>query len=721
MSILKAFTVLFETDADKAAKDMAAAEKQADELADAMAKVGGIDAEGAKAVASAVAATASAQDQVTQATKASAAAAKDGLAIREQIARTAADIAEAERNLAQYLLGNEDLTADTLRLLGGQEEVTKRIEAETKALAAQMVKANREADELGDELKEADRNAQRLGGSFTGSVGKLAALAGGLVSIGAVLSVVTSRFQSVNDLVEKASRARIDVSSYDQWRRAIRDAGGNAETAASQFDALADKVGEAFGDAESDAAKALTAMGVSAKDARGNVKPTEEALLDLADSMSKVSKQTAVDSLRRLGIVDPTMVEMILKGRTELEAMLEAQRRGGALTKEQAAAFVQFRTTLNAAKDAWGGLVDQAIAAVLPALSRMLDGGKKVSEWLQASPNLVRGFGIALAIIAGIVMATYVPAMTAAAAATIAATWPILAIIAAVALVGAAFALAYEDVKAFLNGQPSLIGQLAEKYDWFRQLLEGIGKAFAWLKERGGEAWEAIKAGIEVVSPYVLKLGELVGKWLGMQFRLIVGALRIVWAVARPILSLIWSAIRLLGAIAVTTGRILSAAFRIAFEAVAAAVRPLAPVVRAVFGIIEAVGSAASNVLRSVWAAFFSWFTDKLNKAADLARKVMELGKKGLDAVGAGADAVADALTSGRQQTAAANAAPTNPRSAAQVSNSRTSSNQTTVQVDKVEVKTNATDAAGVARGVGSALGSEIRKAVQNSDDGVDR
>ena len=57
--------------------------------------------------------------------------------------------------------------------------------------------------------------------------------------------------------------------------------------------------------------------------------------------------------------------------------------------------------------------------------------------------------------------------MFSAGAATLVAISPFLLIGAAIAAVGVAFALLYEDVVAYLGGQESYIGDLAEKYEWF--------------------------------------------------------------------------------------------------------------------------------------------------------------------------------------------------------------------------------------------------------------
>lgn len=76
-------------------------------------------------------------------------------------------------------------------------------------------------------------------------------------------------------------------------------------------------------------------------------------------------------------------------------------------------------------------------------------------------------------------------------------------------------------------------------------------------------------------------------------------------------------------------------------------------------------------------------------------------------------------LAQGQQQLAAAGASPVGAVSSTAISNTRNSSRSTTVQVDRVEVNTQATDADGIASGVGSALEREMRSAANSYDDGV--
>jgi hypothetical protein len=76
-------------------------------------------------------------------------------------------------------------------------------------------------------------------------------------------------------------------------------------------------------------------------------------------------------------------------------------------------------------------------------------------------------------------------------------------------------------------------------------------------------------------------------------------------------------------------------------------------------------------------------------------------------------------VTVAKTAIAGANSNPLNGQSSAAISNSRTSSRQTSVNVGKVEVKTQATDAKGISRAIGGEMGAQLKRATSNYDDGV--
>ena len=78
----------------------------------------------------------------------------------------------------------------------------------------------------------------------------------------------------------------------------------------------------------------------------------------------------------------------------------------------------------------------------------------------------------------------------------------------------------------------------------------------------------------------------------------------------------------------------------------------------------------------------------------------------------------AEGLTAGKAALAQASGTPLAAQTSASISNTR-GGNTTSVQVGKVEVHTQATDAAGISKSIGDSMETQMRQAANNFDDGV--
>ncbi|EBK2214762.1 hypothetical protein YE88_23790, partial [Salmonella enterica subsp. enterica serovar Schwarzengrund] len=92
-------------------------------------------------------------------------------------------------------------------------------------------------------------------------------------------------------------------------------------------------------------------------------------------------------------------------------------------------------------------------------------------------------------------------------AATLAATWPIIAIIAVIALLAAAFALVYDDIMNFIDGNDSMIGRILDKYPALKTVILALWEAFKVL-------FDFIKAVVKVVADIVVDAYNTMNKAL---------------------------------------------------------------------------------------------------------------------------------------------------------------------------------------------------------------
>lgn len=118
-----------------------------------------------------------------------------------------------------------------------------------------------------------------------------------------------------------------------------------------------------------------------------------------------------------------------------------------------------------------------------------------------------------------------------------------------------------------------------------------------------------------------------------------------------------------------------------------------------------------AGVLADMWESpgkAFDAFIDSIKSGVQwLADKIPGLSK------------VMGALGIGNSQISAAASSPIGSQSSASIINQGGSAKTTSVQVGKVEVHTQATDAAGISKSIGDSMGAQLRHAAANFDDGV--
>lgn len=383
--------------------------------------------------------------------------------------------------------------------------------------------ANRELDRVEETSKRAGEGIKDL----VLDIGKWAA---------AYLAVDASleHIGEVAALKQTADALNVGVDSLDAFGRAAEAMGGDAQGARDSLTDMAESIGEAIQDAKSGKAQAFQSIGMSLKDMNGNAKDAIEGILSLSDAVQGMSRQEAIFRIKEIGITDNRTVEMVLKGRKALEDMIKTQKENGVVTEEQAENAVKFKIAtsqlISELKD-----ISMVIANVLiPPLISLMDGFKAATKFVgEHKVGVTAAFGVIAAIVASI----YVPSMLSAAAATLAATWPIIAIGAAIAAASVLFGLIVDDIYNFIQGNDSMVGELSKKYpiigEAVRTLVSelrlfkdvaaavigffvdlfttGPAQAIDNFKAKIGEAWAAFEAANPVIKDVEAAFNDVIG------------------------------------------------------------------------------------------------------------------------------------------------------------------------------------------------------------------
>lgn len=539
------------------------------------------------------------------------------------------------------------------------------------------------ARHLAPAIDKAADNAGRLGRSFRGVIGLIGAagLAAGVFALNAALQ---GTVEEADRLVDASARIRLGAQDFDTWRRAVKASGGELDTAEAQlesFDTMLRRIQAGIGKRGVDA---FNALGLSAIDAEGNLKDVRTMLLETAGALEGLERTKQLAAIRRLGITDEGTINLLLKGRAAIEALTAEQLKNGAITQDQANRIDKYKESAELLEGVLQGWKFALVSAVAPALATVNGWLVSGARWLRENSRFVEGLGIAFVIAGTVITATFLPAIWSAAAGVLAATWPILLAVAAIAALGVAFALAYDDVKAFLSGQDSLIGSLMERYGWFRAAVNGLGVTFRVLGRIAGTVFD-----------FIAEHG-------GALVRSLVSFFRGFYAVAAPIFSLfhdvvvaIWSAIS---------------------RAVMDRIRPWLPFIQFVFSVMSAGVRAVGEVFGAVFEAIGQWWdrvfgriVRGINAVVNGARRLM-----GMEVSGS-ANAAANGVGIGQRQLAGASASPWASQTSGSISNTNT--RQQTINMGGVNVTAKGADAAAIPRVLADVYGGTAAA----FDDGVAR
>lgn len=531
-------------------------------------------------------------------------------------------------------------------------------QADTRQAQRDIGKTDQGVKGLLDSVFSVEQGADAAGSSLASMAkGALAALTASL-SVGAVLNSAFARADNIRAIEQTSDALGIAIEDVDAFGRAAEAMGGDAQGARDSLTDMAEAMGEALADKESGRAKSFQSLGIAIADANGKAKDGLTGILDLAGAVEGLGKSEAIFKIKELGITDNRTVEMVLKGRKELERLLGVQKEQGTVTKESAENARRLTEAFGQLKNGLASAGNGFIDAIIPALTRVIEWLTKGVDWMADHKDFVIGF---FGAIAAVVAAVYLPAMASAAVATLAATWPLIAIGAAIGAAAAAFALIYDDVMNFVDGNDSFIGQISEKYPM-------VGQTVLWLLDLFKAFYDTLITG-----------AQQIGQFVAAGFMQVVDGIKY------------------------------------AIDFLAEAYAAFQNFTNSVIGVFQAMGEAIS--------AIFSGIVDSVRGAINFASSAVDKVKGGLGGVADffGVGGSSEGLESANQQLAMASSAPTNSITSSAISNTANRSSETNVQTGDIIVQTQATDAQGISQDIGGSLSDQLKGLEMESATGVDR
>jgi len=333
-----------------------------------------------------------------------------------------------------------------------------------------------EADKTGDKLKNAGKKGAEGYENVAKSAAKFLALIGGTM---AVKRFIEQTVESSAALDRLAQNLKENVDTVSAWSNAAEVAGGSASGMQGSLDMLSKAQTELQLTGQSSLIPYFSALGISIADVNGKAKPASDLLLDLSDRFSRMDRTTANNMGRMMGLDQGTM-NLLLKGRGEVETMIRRQKEYGAVTKQQAEESSRLREMMVQSRQSFEAFGREILSAAMPALEGIFKLFEGLGDWMRENKEFVQ---------------TFLTIMAAGLVGIAAAVTPINLTIAAVTALGAAIALLWQDYQTWKRGGDSFI-------DWskWEPGFKAAGAGIRWLKDLLEDLFYRAIAGADVLA-----------------------------------------------------------------------------------------------------------------------------------------------------------------------------------------------------------------------------
>lgn len=246
-------------------------------------------------------------------------------------------------------------------------------------------------------MKSAQTGLQQFAG-----VAKVGALAIGSAMVaagGAMALAMKGVIDRADRMYEVSQSLGVAVEDLSRLQYAAELSGVSAENLEKSIRKLSVGLYDASQNASGPAAAAFRALGISATDAAGNVRPAIDVIGDLAkrfETLPDGAAKTAL-AIKVFGRSGADMIPMLNEGEAGLRAMYEeAEQLGIVLDTESAAAAERFNDNLTRLGKVQDGIVTRVTAGMLPAFDRLAAMMVKTANDSEGLKVVGRGLGIVM-------------------------------------------------------------------------------------------------------------------------------------------------------------------------------------------------------------------------------------------------------------------------------------------------------------------------------------
>ncbi|CCH57752.1 lysozyme like domain [Acinetobacter phage AP22] len=361
---------------------------------------------------------------------------------------------------------------------------------------------NREAEKAksnNDKLNKSVSETDKIVGNVTKTLARWFSVAAAATGI---LKMV-DQVQKLNDELYHLERnLGMSASTIKNWQGAAGAMGGSAQGMTESIKSLNMGMNDFVTMGDTTLLPFMNALGVGMVDAQGKLRKTDDVMLDLADSFSKMDREQAFSIASKMGIDEGTF-NTLVQGRKEMEKMLEYQSKMYKSSEEELKASRQLAQNRALLGQHWESLKTMMANAIIPLFVKLSEVALGIFEYLQENQQAVQAVFKGISFVVGAILIPILAKATIAALAFIAPFAPFILVVGAL---GAAFGLLYDDYKTWAEGGKSLFdwGAFKKYIDDSTLSVDNLKNAFSNLgKDMLNNAIPTLKGYAEILDKLV--------------------------------------------------------------------------------------------------------------------------------------------------------------------------------------------------------------------------
>lgn len=231
--------------------------------------------------------------------------------------------------------------------------------------------------------------AEKAVGSFSDKIVSLAKWAGAAIAAGSVAVAIQRTADKFNDLGDIVSRVgNATVKELDRLGYVAELTGSDANTATASFENLSRTIGEAA-QGIGRGAQVFEKLGLSAKDAQGNVKTTTQVLDEIKVKIQDLSKAEQSAYIQRLGL-DRTMIGMLTSDTTEIIDQYNKRTEALGINVDEAAELgAKYNDAIKVTERGFDDIITAFVLRVLPSITTAIE---RVSKLIDENAGLIKSY-----------------------------------------------------------------------------------------------------------------------------------------------------------------------------------------------------------------------------------------------------------------------------------------------------------------------------------------